>query len=226
MLLILINYIYLLILGVCFGCSLIGFRRRRPHLQLFSVLLGLTVITEIFANLASGPLAWKTNYPIYNTFMLPEYCLYALFFKAIIRNAKIKRLLNVFLLLILAAWVTTNFGLLKISVWNSYMILFGDTLTIFMAGYYLYEFVIADEEVPVSTSPEFWIAASIFVYSACEIPITGRLNYLTHDETAIKWLVFTLDILNIIMFLTIIYAFRCSRLINIMSSWSTAWRGS
>jgi hypothetical protein len=225
MLLILTNYIYLLILGACLACSLIGFRRHRPHLQLFSVLLALTVVTEIFANLASGPLAWKTNYPIYNTFMLPEYCLYTLFFKAIIRNATVKRMLDIFLLIILAAWVTTNFGLLKISVWNSYMILIGDTLTIFMAAYYLSEFVIADEEIPVSTSTEFWIAASIFMYSACEIPITGRLNYLTHDETAIKWLVFTLDILNIIMFLTIIYAYRCSRLINIMSSWLTALRG-
>ena len=195
-------------------------------MKLFCLLLGLTVATEIFANLASGPLAWKTNYPIYNSFMLPEYCLYSLFFKAIIRNAKVKRMIDFFLLIILAAWIITNFGLLKISVWNSYMIIVGDILTIFLAACYLYEFVNADEEVRVSTSTEFWIAASIFMYSACEIPITGRLNYITNDDKVAFWLVFTLDILNIIMFLTIIYAYRCSRLMTIMSSWWTALRRS
>jgi len=181
-------------------------------MRLFSVFLGLTVLTEIFANLASGPLRWATNWPIYNSFMLPEYILYTLFFRSIIHNQRIKKVLNGFLVLIPIVWVISSFWLLGITVWNSYMVLIGDSLTIFMCTCYMYEFFLSEDEIDIKTSAEFWIAASTFMYACCEVPITGRLNYLAaHNEQATNWLL-------VIMYLTILYAYQCRRLINIMSS--------
>jgi hypothetical protein len=213
---------YLAVLAVSFICSLIDFRRHSHALKIFCIFLGLTVLTETLANIAIK-FHWETDYVIYNSFMLPEYCLYTLFFRSIIRTPRIKKALTVFLFLCPVIWSVTTWRL-GITTWNSYMILIGDAATVGMCAWFLFEVFASEELIDLTTSAEFWITASTFMYCCCEIPITGRLNFLANDKRTTLLLEDVLQILNILMYLTIIYAYQCRRLINIMRSWSTAWR--
>jgi hypothetical protein len=224
----LINGIYLTILGICFISSLIQFRQHKPDLKIYSILLGITVLTEILANVAVGPLKWKSNHPFYNSFMLPEYCLYALYFKAIIRNELVRKGISVFLYSLPVVWVFTTVVVLHgLRPWNSYMILYGDAGTVAMCSIYLFEVFKSDEVVDLRTSPEFWIAAGTLMFACCEIPYTGRLNFMViRDQSAAAWLNITMQILNILLYLTIIYAYQCRRLTTIITKyWPTASRG-
>jgi hypothetical protein len=213
---------YLAVLSISFICSLIDFRLHTPDLKLFSIFLGLTVVTETLANIAIK-FQWETNYIIYNSFMLPEYCLYTLFFRSIIRNARIKKVLTVFLMLFPVIWAATTWRL-KITTWNSYIVLIGDAATVVMCATYLFEVFVSDELIDLKTSAEFWITSGTLMYCCCEIPITGRLNFLAHDKQVTLVLEDVLQGLNIVMYITIIYAYQCRRLINIMKSWSKALR--
>jgi hypothetical protein len=196
-------------------------------LKLFSVLLGITLLTEILANLARGPLKWETNHAIYNLFMLIEYCLYAVYFKAIIQNVSVRKAINLFLYTFPVVWVVITFVLVRgLNIWNSYIIIYGDAATVCMCIIYLFEVYASDEPADLATSPEFWIAASLLMFSCCEIPYTGRLNYMVdRQQSAALWLNITMQILNILLYITIIYAYQCRRLTTIITKyWPTAWR--
>lgn len=209
---------YLFVLCVSFLCSLIRFRQHTHALKIFSIFLGLTVVTETLANIAIY-YHWETNYIIYNSFMLPEYCLYALFFKSIIRNTRIKGVLSAYLLIFPLIWIATTVWL-HITTWNSYAVLIGDAATVGMCAAYLFEVLASEELIDLKTSAEFWITAGTLIYCCSEIPITGRLNYLAaHHKQVTLWLEDVLQILNILMYLTIIYAYLCRRLTNTTRSW-------
>jgi hypothetical protein len=184
-------------------------------LKLFSVFLGISIVTEILAAVAVPFFHFKSNYPVYGAFMLVEYSLYALFFKFVIQHHRIRQIINAFLLSFPVVWATTTFFVFGPRHWNSYVILFGDAITIGMCVAYFYEVFVSEDLLDFRTSPEFWIVAATLIYSCCELPITGMLNYLAANyETQALWLENALQILNILMYLMILYAYLCRRLIN------------
>jgi hypothetical protein len=218
----LLYWSYLFVLSVSFLCSLFRFRSHTPDLKIFSAFLGLTVITETLANIAIY-YHWKTNYIVYNSFMLPEYCLYAAFFKSIIQDTRVQKALTGFMLIFPLIWIGTTLTL-HISTWNSYAILIGDAATVGMCAAYLFEVFASEDASDLKTSSEFWITAATLMYCCCEIPITGRLNYLAvHHKKVTMWLEDVLQILNILMYLTITYAFLCRRPIITMRSLRITW---
>lgn len=215
-------WIYLAVLSIAFTSSLIDFRLHALDLKLFSFFLGLTIFTETLAHMAFR-FHWDSDYAIYNCFMLPEYCLYALFFRSIIRDDRVKRILAIFFFGFPPIWIGTTIWL-KITTWNSYIVLIGDAATVGMCARYLFEVFESEELTDLKTSAEFWITSGTLMYCCCEIPITGRLNFIATDKKTTLLLEDVLQILNILMYFTIIYAYQCRRLINITRSWSTASR--
>ena len=207
--------LYIITLCLSFLCSLIGFRLHTPHLKLFSIFLGITVLTEALAELVIHVLHYDTNYSVYVAFMLIEYMLYAVYFRYLIRNSRIRQIINAFLLAFPVVWASTTFLVFGRAHWNSYMILFGDVFTISLCAAWFHESFISEELIDFRASPEFWIAAGTFIYSCCEIPITGILNYLTDNYINLAiGLKNVLQILNILMYLMITYAYLCRRLTN------------
>jgi len=206
-----LSHFYITIVIISFLCSLLSFRLHYPfHLKLFSVFLGITVIIEICANFLLGFLKLQTNFPVYNTFMLIEYPLLAFYFRQIISAAITKKVINIFLFGFPLFWFITIFFIFGISGWNSYAIMFGDVFIIIISARYLYELFTSNELINFRSCAEFWVAVALIFYSSCELPITGILNFWVRNNPAITLQLYNvLQILNIIMYSVLIYAFLC-----------------
>lgn len=212
--------IYIAVLIICFICSLVSFKLNYAfHLKLFSVIIGITVVTEICANFLPG-IFRLTNYPVYNIFTLIEYPLIAYYFKRIISSGTTKRLIDFFLWLYPLFWLFTIIFIFGISGWNSYVIMAGDLFTVCISARYMYELFTSNRLISFKTCPEFWIAAATIFYFSCELPITGILNYLVHHYIPLTLQLYTvLQVLNIIMYSIYIYAFLCKTTLITKSSY-------
>jgi hypothetical protein len=211
----LLFYVYISVLALAFFVSLLSFKlTAATHLKLFSIFLGLSLITEICANYMLDVLNLDNNFLVYYCYMLIEYLMFAYYFKLIISSKTAKALINIFITIFPFVWLFTGMFIFKGKNWNSYVVMFGDLFTICISARYLYELFIADKLIDFKRSAEFWIAAALIFYSCCELPITGILNYLYSNDASLNSL---LQVLNIVMYLVFIYAFLC-RTINFMKS--------
>lgn len=194
-------YLYILVLCLCFLCSLISFSRNyAPQLKLFSVLLGITVLAEIIAEFYIKHLN-RSNHPVYNVYMLVEYGFYVSFFRLLLRNRYLRKAINISLVVLPLIWCITIRYIFGLSHWDSYFLLLGDTFTLILCFFYFYELFASDELKNFSTTPEFWIVAATFIYCCCEIPFTGMLNYLAlHYEAVALFLKTAMQFLNILMY--------------------------
>jgi hypothetical protein len=205
-----LSHIYILIVILSFLCSLVSFGLHYPfHLKIFSIFLGITALTEISANFLLGFFRLDTNYPIYNCFMLVEYTMTAFYFKQVITSGNFKKLITAFMLFFPVFWLATVIWKFGMNGWNSYSLMLGDLFVIIICARHLYEMITSDELISFRNSSEFWITAALIFYSCCELPITGILNYLVQDWKLFLQLENVLQILNIIMYATFIYAFLC-----------------
>ena len=203
--------IYISVIALSFLSSLVSFRLDYAfHLKIFSLLLGLTLITELLAVHGLHLLSLKSNLPIYNTFVLVEFWIYVWFFSRILRNKKILLLTKWFLILFPFLWLITIVFIFGINNWNSYIIITGSAFTVFLSVYYYYELFTSAELVTLTKKPEFWIATGLIIFYAGNLPFTGMLNYLAsnYKELAIK-LVTVLRVLIIVMYSLFIYAYLC-----------------
>jgi hypothetical protein len=207
--------IYMIVLSLCFLCSLVSWKYGYAwHMKLFSILLGITVITESLAIIVHKQFH-RPNHAIYSWFMLFEYCLYALFFRLLLRHRRARRAIDIFLLVFPLAWAATTFLVFRLQGWNSYIILLGNVFTIILGLIFFYELFTSEELRNFVEIPEFWIVAATVSYSCCEIPITGMLNYLAvnYESVALK-LKIVLQALNILLYLIIMVAFLLPLLIR------------
>jgi len=215
----LIYPIYLIFLGIAFICSLASIRWRNSFsIRLCSVLLGAGLLTEVLARFCVSLLHLRSNYPVYITYLLFQFILYALYFRSIYLSPKSKRVVVWLTLILPIIWAYTTFRVFGIMGWNSYFIMIGDTFTVVMCAYYFYEIFTSENLIDLRTSREFWIAGGIFIYSCCELPITGMLNYLANNYPVTMELENVLQALNILMLLIFIYAFLCPLLTNTTKS--------
>jgi hypothetical protein len=210
----LIVNLYIGITILSFLCSLVSFRLHYLfHLKLFSIVLAITAFTEIVANFGRELFHLSSNYPVYNIFMLVQYVLLAYYYKQIIVSTTTKKIINVFLILYPLFWIFIFTFVYSLFQWNTYGVMFGDLFIIIFSARYLYELFTSERLVSLGRHAEFWIAVALIFYSCCELPITGILNYLVHDwqnnQHTILKLFSILQILNIVMYSTFIYAFLC-----------------
>ena len=204
-------YIYIVVLVISFLCSLVSFRLHYTfHLKLFSILLGITVLTELCASYLPDLLTTKTNYPAYNIFILIQGIMYAFYFRLINTSSKIKMIINLFLLLFILSWFITTIFYLGLNVWNSYLVMTGDLFIVCLCGLNLYRLFTSEDVLNLWHYTEFWIAAGSVIYFSCELPITGMLNFMSKNyESQALVLREVLQLLNIIMYSIFIYAFLC-----------------
>jgi hypothetical protein len=204
-------YIYISIVAISFLSSLLSFRLDYPfHLKLFSILLGLTLFTEICAKFLLNWFQLRSNYPIYNIYILVQDCFYPIYFMYLISNSIARKVTKLFFILFPMFWIVTTFFILGINAWNSYAIMFGDIFLVYFSVVYLYELFVSEKLVKLHLSPEFWIATASVIYFSSELPLTGMLNYLAknYPEQTLM-LSKILQLLNIIMYSIFIYAYLC-----------------
>ena len=209
-------YIYISTVALAFLSSLLSFWLDYPfHLKLFSVLLGLTLLTEICAKFLLHWFRLESNYPIYNIYILIQDSFYAVYFMLIISSSIAKKVIIFFLILFPAFWIATTFFILGANAWNSYAIMLGDIFIVYFSVIYLYELFVSEKLVKLHLSPEFWIATASVIYFSSELPLTGMLNYMATNYPEQTLVLFKiLQLLNIIMYSIFIYAFLCRVKIN------------
>lgn len=208
--------LYFIVLIISFLSSLICFRLDYPfHLKFFSIFLGLTLLTESCAVFWLPFFHLNTNYPIYNFYFLFAYLSYSYYFSLIITSKISKTFIRYFAIIYPLFWLTTTIFIFGLTKWNSYSSMLGDCFLVIISIVNIYELFISEEVIDFKRSPEFWISVGTFIYSCCEIPITGILNYLGNNYASIVYQIENiLQVLNIIMYLIFIYAFICRKLTN------------
>jgi hypothetical protein len=216
--------IYLAIVIASFLCSLISFRLHYPNnLKLFSVFLGITVLTELIAKYWFKLFHLPSNFLVYSLFMLIQYPILGVYYKQIIVSKFIRKVINIFLVVYPLFWLSIFLFVYGSKEWNSYGIMAGDLFITFFSVRYLFELFTSDKLVAFGNHSQFWIAVALIFYSCCELPITGIINYLLQDwwyfwnrpvkqiytGLSLLNLYSILQILNIIMYSIFIYAFVC-----------------
>jgi uncharacterized membrane protein len=199
-------------LCISFIASLASFRLAFPfHLKLFSILLGCTVITELFAiYLYRSVLKMETNMPLYNCFTLVEYWAYAFYFRLIIESRLVKQIITVFLFLFPPFWFITTFLVFGINNWNSYLMVAGSLSTVCLSFAYCYQVFIDTEMRELRNNREFWIATGLIFFYSCQLPYVGTLNFLLKNYLYLAQnLLVVLQVLNIVMYAVFTYAFLC-----------------
>jgi len=204
---------YLVILFISFFCSLVSFRLHYPfYLRFFSIFLGITVITELIANFFLPALHLDSNYPVYNVFLLFQLLSVGYYFKLLIKSSLFRKTIIILMILYSIFWISNTLFIYKKydePHWNSYASMLGDLLIIIFASRYLFELFTGDKLVSLKRHSEFWIAIGILLFSCCELPITGIVNFLVRDWDLARRLFAILQILNILMYLIFIYAYLC-----------------
>lgn len=202
---------YILAIGASFIVSLISFRYNFPlHLKFFSILLGITLAAELTAVYLFRALHLGTNSPVYNSFMLVEFCSYSFFYMQIYRHPKVIAVTKAFLILIPVCWIDSTilkFGFLR---WNSYFSIVGSSCTVILAVIYYAQLLSDTDPIKPLKHPEFLISTGLLILYTCTIPYLGCLNYLvSYNLPLATSLLDVLRILNIIMYSLFLYAFIC-----------------
>ena len=206
-----ILYIAIAIIGICFLTSIVSFKLNYPfHLKLLSALVGYAFLTEIWANFLIKPLHMGTNMYVYNSYILAEYWVYALYFRFILRSAIIKKIVIGFLYVFPLFWFYTTFFVFGIKGWNSYVVVAGSFFTVCFAFTYYFQVFTDREMSALNNNSEFWIATGLIFFYSCQLPYAGMLHFLnTNFRPLAQNLLVVLQILNIIMYAFFTYAFLC-----------------
>lgn len=203
--------IYISILAISFLCSLISFRLHYPfRLKLFSILLGVALLTEICANYLLSFFHLKSNLGIYNVYVLIQDCIYCFYFLLTVKNKIVKKIISIFIPIYIAYWGYTSFLIFGINVWNSYAIMIGDTFIISLCVVLFFEFITSENILSIKRNADFWIMVGSFIFFSSELPIVGMFNFMTNNyQLDALLLEQVLQILNILMYTIFIYAFLC-----------------
>ena len=206
---------------ISFLSSLISFRPRHSrHLKIFSAFLGITALTELIANFFLSTFHLKSNYPVYNMFLLIQYISLGYYFSMLVKQPPFKKAIIISIFLYPVFWAITSLVLYNLYHWNSYAVMVGDLFMIVWASRYIFELFTSEELLSLKRHSEFWIAIGILFFSCCELPITGILNYIVKDWMLANKLSIVLQIINIIMYLIFIYAYLCRIKLTEMKSLS------
>ena len=202
-------FIYILSILVAFLSSLRSFRLDFPfHLRLFSTLLGLALFVEITA----AVLGWihRSNYWVYNSFTIIEFWMYGYFFRSLLPERTMQRLILVFLVIFPIFWFITVFHFFGFTGWDSYVMIAGSFFSVLCCLLYYYRILTAHEITNLRTLPEFWIATGMLIFYMAALPYFGSLNFLIqyHMKVAQNLLI-VLMCLNICMYTFITYGYLC-----------------
>ena len=216
----LIHHLYILIVLLALLASLISFKNDYPlHLRIFSLLLGLTLATEIFSHYYIGFIHLKTNLPVYNVFMLIEFWVYGLYYRIIINFKTIKKIIGYFLFVFPIFWFFTVFIIFKsLDIWNSYLIIVGFLFSIFWPSIFCYQLFTSSLLINFRTSNEFWIAIAMIIFYTCNLPYLGMYHFITNSYPKLaEQLKIVLQLSDSLMYLIFIYAFLCRMTITMKS---------
>jgi hypothetical protein len=205
--------VYISAIALAFFSGLLVWKKAglTPHLLFFSLLIGCNLIVELIAVYGANFFHFRSNVPLYNYFMMPEFMAYGLYFRMISSFRLVRRSITLFMICFPFLWAYTVFWLFGPDHWNSYVIITGSVFTILIAFAYYYQvFVFPDQIIELRNSTEFWIATGLILFYASNLPYIGMLNYLVKNYLNLaRAFLIVLQLLNIFMYSIFSYAYLC-----------------
>ena len=206
-----LKYLYILSLGICSITTIINVLKMPKELRIIALLSIYAFILECSIFFFKQKVSYNGNVlPQYNFFVFVEFMFYAYFFKQVIVNPHVKKLLNLFLWMFPVLWYVFAFICFNILEWNSYSFLLGGTFTIFFALFYCYELITLNDTISLIDEGGFWIAVGLIICYACDFSYMGMFRYLTTNFSQLATNLKKVHLItNSIMYLLFAYAFLC-----------------
>lgn len=203
------HYIQLLSLLVSFICYK---GLKRFSLNYFIPLLLFTCIIEILAS-NKAIFGWKSNYFIYNTYLLISLPLYLIVYGKMIDLNRKTKFVYILICILCETLIILNYCFVEgWRVFNSFSLVFIEILQIIFCCLLLIQLALNEKKsnLPILKHPYFWINASTLLFSLGTLVILGLQKYIAlhHIEIDGKsiYRVF-LPILNVILYSSYTYAF-------------------
>lgn len=203
------HYIQLLSLIVSFICykGLKSF-----SLDFFVFLLLFTCSIEILAS-NKAIFGWKSNYFIYNTYLLISLPLYLIVYGKMIELNKKTKIVYITICILCETLIILNYCFVEgWRVFNSFSLVFIEILQIIFCCLLLIQLALNEKQhnLSILKHPYFWINASTLLFSLGTLVILGLQKYIAlhHIEIDGKsiYRIF-LPILNVILYSSYTYAF-------------------
>jgi hypothetical protein len=195
--------------GIAFLASLTIYLRRpiALYLRLLSFYLLYDCINESYTNYLA--------YHIRNTILLSSlstifaFCFFLYLVRAVIRGPKAKRILLYCLLAFPLISVGNILLVQKPEVFQTMTYSLGCLLVVAACIYYFLELFRSRSYVNLLREPAFWICSGLLFYSACTFPVYGLINFIHFEFAVIRVILYILDFINILLYLSFTIAFLC-----------------
>lgn len=203
-------YITLSTIFIAALSGLVSFKLDYPiHLKLVACLLVFTFLCECYA-WALTRIFRESNLTLYNIVMGVEFFVYAIYFRLVLQNKRLKTVLKWYLWLLPVFWCVVTFRVFGLGSWDSYLAVTGSLATVILAAAFYYELFTAANLVKLGTSPEFWIATALIIYYSGSLPFTGMMHLLNKQFPELsREFTKIFQILNMLLYLLLSYAFLC-----------------
>lgn len=214
-----VHYLYLipLMLAALYSLTVFGRGWAKPY-KMFSLFLLLTLGMETFA------ICWKlflyhtaywgfsrSNLWIYNLYIVPEYLFYLWFFANLLESRRIKRYALGFAILYFLFCLFNITFLQSFFQLNTYSIIFGAALVLYMTVFYFLQELNRKMPVKVEKDPLFWISLGAFIFHSVSLPYFIFINYLSRTNISLAIALFNILLaLNVLMYLFYLIAFTCN----------------
>jgi hypothetical protein len=212
-------FIYIVPLTLSALFSLKSFRLNWPRpYRYFCIFLFWTLFVEIFA------ICWKlflfkttwwnysnSNIWVYNIYIVPEYLFYIFFFYSYLKKSIAKRIVILSSVGYALFAFANIFWIQKMYTLNSYTIIIGNLLVVFLALNYFNQSLSNKRLTKETSQPLFWISVASLIFFSGSLPYFIFMDYLVKNNIAMAVALFyILLILNTFMYSLYLIAFLCN----------------
>ena len=194
---------------IAFLASLTVFfgRPAELYLKLFSCYLLLDCIIETVTNYNAF---YKHNTVLLSSlsYML-SFCFYIYVLRSVIHGPKAKRILLYCLIAFPLIFIVNIFLVQKFLVFQSLNYCLDCLVIVAASIYYFWEVFQSKNYVNLVREPAFWICSGLLFFCTCSFPVYGLVNFINIDITVIRIMVYILDFVNILLYLSFTIAYLC-----------------
>lgn len=195
---------------ICLAASLVVVFQRSAefYLKLFPIYLSITMAVEIIsANLASRG---KSNIALYNLFSIFEFLFYFFILKSIIKNRKIKKVVDIIMIMYPVLAALNLIFLQRGNVFHSMTYTLGCILVIALCILYFIDVFQNPETTSLLKLPDFWICTAITFSYCCTFPFFAMINFFKRLPPIVGRNFNTImALINILSFILLTVAFIC-----------------
>jgi hypothetical protein len=204
---------YIFVIALSFLVSLTVYSKSYKgvaYLKLFPPFLFIVLVIETLTSYMASKR--ENNAPIYNFFIIFEFCFYLWLLSFIITKIKVKKIIRVTILIYTVTAFLNILFIQKLSGIPTITYSLGCLLIVSFCIYYFLQLFILPKSVRLWNNPAFWICFGLLFFYCCSFPLIGLINYWRHIS---KFLIRNFELisqsLQIFLYTLFMIAFLCIR---------------